>query len=73
MAWLLEQPRVRHDKVEVGVNGLTEKGVEVTLDLYLTDVDGSAEKSLREEINREVLRLCAGSAEEVGAKTAEAA
>jgi len=70
-AWLLQHPHVRHDKVEVGVNGLTGRGVEVTLDLYLSGTAGAAEKGLREEINREVLRLCAGSAEEVGQKTAE--
>jgi MscS family membrane protein len=57
-AWLLQHPSVRPDRVDVSVNRLTEKGVEVTLDLYLNDVSGEAERSLREEINCEVLRLC---------------
>jgi MscS family membrane protein len=57
-AWLLERPGIRADKVNVSVNQLTEKGVEVALDLYLTDVNG-ADKDLKEEINCEVLRMCA--------------
>jgi MscS family membrane protein len=56
--WLSKQPQVRKDTLEVSVNRLTEKGVEVTLDLYLSDVGGSSEKALKEEINCEVLRLC---------------
>jgi MscS family membrane protein len=61
-AWLLAHPRVRPDKVEVSVNRLTEKGVEVTLDLNLAGVSADAEQGLREEINFEVLRLCASLA-----------
>jgi MscS family membrane protein len=53
--WLRDHPRVRHDKVEVSVNRLTEQGVEVALDLYLADL--SSDKELKEEINCEVLRL----------------
>jgi MscS family membrane protein len=56
--WLTNHPKVRPDKVEVSVNRLTEKGVEVTLDLYLADTGGDAEKALKEEVNCEVLRLC---------------
>jgi small-conductance mechanosensitive channel len=56
--WLSNQPMVRKDKLEVSVNRLTEKGVEVTLDLYLSEVGGSSEKALKEELNCEVLRLC---------------
>jgi MscS family membrane protein len=59
-AWLTAHPRVRRDRVEVSVNQLTERGVEVMLDLYLTDVSGLAERDLKDEINCEVLRLCAG-------------
>jgi MscS family membrane protein len=58
--WLRGHPGVRHDKVEVSVNRLTEQGVEVTLDLYLADVSG--DKELKEEINCEVLRLARGLA-----------
>ncbi len=56
--WLAKQPAVRKDKLEVSVNRLTEKGVEVTLDLYLADTGGDAEKAAKEAINCEVLRLC---------------
>lgn len=56
--WLLQHPSVRQDKVDVTVNRLTDKGVEVAIDLYLTEVSGDAETQLRDEINCEVLRLC---------------
>jgi MscS family membrane protein len=55
-AWLVEHPKVRSDKVQVNVNRLTEQGVEVTLDLYLVDVNGEGEKEVMEEINCELLR-----------------
>jgi MscS family membrane protein len=54
-AWLVAHPKVRTDKVEVSVNRLTEQGVEVTLDLHLTEPGG--EQELKEEINYELLRL----------------
>jgi MscS family membrane protein len=57
-AFLLEHPHVRRDKVDVSVNRLTEKGVEVTLDLYLAEVADADAKDVKEEINCEVLRLC---------------
>ncbi len=62
--WLREQPKVRADKVEVNVNRLGDKGVEVALDLYLTDANDAAEKALKEEIHGEVLRLCESLGEE---------
>ncbi len=55
-AWLAANPKVRKDKIEVNVNRLTEKGAEVTLNLYLDDADG--EKAVKEEINCAILRLC---------------
>jgi MscS family membrane protein len=58
--WLMDQPHVRQDKVEVTVHRLSEKGVEVCVDLYLTDVDSTAEKRMKEEINCTLLRLCEG-------------
>jgi MscS family membrane protein len=61
-AWLLQHPKVRPDKVDVSVNRLTDKGVEVTLDLYLAEVSRDGELDLKEEINCEVLRLCGGLA-----------
>jgi MscS family membrane protein len=57
-SWLREHPKVHADQVEVSVNRLTEKGVEVTVDLHLTDTSPGAEKDLMEEINCELLRLC---------------
>jgi MscS family membrane protein len=57
-AFLLQHPKVRQDKVDVSVNRLTDKGVEVTLDLYLAEVNPNSEQDLKEEINCEVLRLC---------------
>jgi MscS family membrane protein len=59
--WLSTHPNVRADKLSVSVNRLTEKGVEVALDLYLTEAGGS-ESALKEEINCKVLQLC----EEIG-------
>jgi small-conductance mechanosensitive channel len=56
--WLGKNLLVRQDKVDVSVTRLTEKGVEVTLDLQVRDAGADAEKSLKEEINCEVLRLC---------------
>jgi MscS family membrane protein len=56
--WLAAHPKVKADKLEVCVNRLTEKGVEVTLDLYLADGATDGEKALKEEINCRVLELC---------------
>jgi MscS family membrane protein len=57
-AWLTSHAKVRGDKVDVSVTRLTEKGVEVALDLYLADPKGEGEKAVKEELNCEVLRLC---------------
>jgi MscS family membrane protein len=56
--WLVQHPKVKADKADVSVNRLTEKGVEVTLDLHLAERGGDGEKLLKEEINFAVLRLC---------------
>jgi MscS family membrane protein len=55
--WLAKNPRVRQDKIDVSVNRLTEKGIEVTLDLQLVEQTGD-EGNFKEEINCQVLRLC---------------
>jgi MscS family membrane protein len=55
--WLVSHPHVRPDKVEVSVHQLADKGVEVTLDLQLFEVNSGVEKELKEEINCELLRL----------------
>jgi MscS family membrane protein len=66
-AWLGEQANVRPDKVEVSVGRLADKGVEVTLDLYLTDTSAAAEKALKEAVASEIQRLHEGHGEgEVG-------
>jgi MscS family membrane protein len=57
-AWLVARPGVVADRVVVSINRLTDQGVEVALDLYLTEVSPAAEKALKEEINFEVLRMC---------------
>src|SRR6185369_12069363 len=54
--WLLGHPQVRPDKVEVSVTHLSDKGVEVAVELTLYDVSVAGEKMLKEEINCELLR-----------------
>jgi MscS family membrane protein len=54
-AWLAEQPGVVRDKVDVHVHQVTERGVEVSLSLFL---DPAAEgPGFREGLNCEILRL----------------
>jgi MscS family membrane protein len=55
--WLQGHPHVQPDKVQVSVNRLTDKGVEVAVDLCLSGVSGDDEKALKEEINCHLLRL----------------
>jgi MscS family membrane protein len=56
--WISDQSYLRGDKSTVSVNRLTDRGVEVLLDLQLTQVGGALEKQIREEINCAVLRVC---------------
>src|SRR5271154_2776942 len=56
--WLQSHPKIHADRAGVSVNRLTGEGVEVTLDLLLTNISGDDEQTLKEEINCEVLRLC---------------
>jgi MscS family membrane protein len=56
-AWLVSHPKVKADKVEVTVNRLAGQGVEVNIDLLLTDVSPAGEAEVKEEINCELLRL----------------
>jgi MscS family membrane protein len=56
--WLQGHPKIHADRAGVSVNRLTGEGVEVTLDLLLTNISGEDEQTLKEEINCEVLRLC---------------
>ena len=70
-AWLNEHPKVKKDRIEVSVTRLTERGVEVTVDLCLIDVNPADEQDVKEEINCEVLRLCESLAGE-GYRTPQA-
>jgi MscS family membrane protein len=53
--WLTEQPQVVRDKVDVHVHQVTERGVELSLSLFLDP--GAAETGFREGLNCEILRL----------------
>jgi MscS family membrane protein len=54
--WLADHPHVRRDKIDVAVQSLGEKGIELVLSVYLSAPDGAEETRLRDEINCEVLR-----------------
>jgi MscS family membrane protein len=53
--WLIEQSEVVKDKVDVHVHQLTERGIELSLGLFLTPA--TAEAGFREALNCEILRL----------------
>jgi MscS family membrane protein len=72
-AWLMSDPRVRPDKVEVSVNRLAGQGVEVALDLHLAEVSAHGEKEFKEEINCALLRLSESLAKEAGPPAARRA
>lgn len=61
-AWLITHPKVQSDKVEVTVNRLGGQSVEVALDVYLIAANATAEAEVKEEVNRELLRLASGGA-----------
>jgi MscS family membrane protein len=64
--WLQAHPHVRPDGVQVSVNRLTDKGVEVSVEVCLTGASAEEEKALKEEINCEMLRLSERPAAVVG-------
>ena len=56
-AWLHEQPNVNPEKVDVHIHRLTDAGIELTLALYLTTLDGVEETACREALHCQVLTL----------------
>jgi MscS family membrane protein len=55
--WLLEQPNVNPQKIDVHIHRITDAGVELTLTLYLTTLDGGEETACREAIHCQLLAL----------------
>jgi MscS family membrane protein len=56
-AWLHEQPNVNPQKVDVHIHRIIDAGVELTLTLYLTTLDGVEETACRESIHCQLLAL----------------
>ena len=56
-AWLLEQPNVNPQKIDVHIHRIIDAGVELTLTLYLTTLDGGEETACREAIHCQILTL----------------
>jgi MscS family membrane protein len=59
--WLHEHPGVRTDRATVGVRPLAGGHVEVELDVTASETYPGDEREFKEELHREVLRLCAGA------------
>ncbi len=55
--WLHEQPNVNPQKVDVHIHRIIDAGVELTLTLYLTTLDGAEETACREAIHCQLLEL----------------
>ena len=56
-AWLHEQPNVNPQKVDVHIHRIIDAGVELTITLYLTTLDGVEETACREAIHCQLLTL----------------
>jgi MscS family membrane protein len=56
-AWLLEQPKVNPDSVDVHIHRIIDAGVELTLTAYLSTPDGAEETACREAIHCQLLAL----------------
>ena len=56
-AWLHEQPNVNPQKVDVHIHRIIDAGVELTVTLYLTTLDGAEETACREAIHCQLLSL----------------
>jgi MscS family membrane protein len=54
-AWLLTQPNVNPHKVDVHIHRIIDAGVEFTVTLYLTTLDGGLETACREAIHCQLL------------------
>ena len=55
-AWLGKQPQVVGDKVDVHIHQITDRGVELSLSLFLATGRVAEETSFREAINCEILQ-----------------
>ena len=55
-AWLGEQPQVVGDKVDVHIHQITDRGVELSLSLFLATGHPAEETRFREAINCEILQ-----------------
>ncbi|MBY0524773.1 MAG: mechanosensitive ion channel family protein [Gemmataceae bacterium] len=55
--WLMQNPGIDRDKVDIGIQRFTEYGVELTVNLMLVAATGEEEKLVRDEVNSTVLRL----------------
>ncbi len=56
-SWLLEQPLVLRDKLDLHVHQITKRGVELSLTLFIAPCTAATETRLREAITCQVLRL----------------
>jgi len=56
-AWLYEQPNVNPQKIDVHIHRIIDAGVELTLTLYLTTLDGIEETTCREAIHCQLLSM----------------
>ncbi len=54
-AWLNEQPSVNPEKIDVHIHRIIDAGVELTVTLYLTTLDGAEETACREAIHCQLL------------------
>jgi MscS family membrane protein len=55
--WLADQPNVNPHKIDVHVHRIIDAGIELTLTLYLTTLDGDDETTCREAVHCQVLSL----------------
>lgn len=55
--WLINHPSVHKDHLDVYVQQITDKGIELSVNLTLTSAEKSAEICLRQDFQCEVLRL----------------
>lgn len=56
-AWLVEQPNVNPNKIDVHIHRIIDAGIELTLTLYLTTLDGGEETACREAMHCQLLAL----------------
>ncbi len=67
--WLARQPGIDKDKADISIQGFSQHGVELRVNLQLVSAGGVEEKQVRDEINCAVLRLA--QAMEIGLANAK--